>query len=356
MSNVVDRKQAKRLFLRAVELIAQTGAFLLPRYLQLFFEYAEGSNQALTKAIDELLRSRAKPSPSELDLVFDLHVTDVADSHDFGGMGERLGEEVRDALEVVREAVSSTSNFSDSVKKAETQLDDFSDPERVRLAITSLVQATKRMNRHSAEMNSRLTASVEQIEQLQSDLDKVRLESHTDSLTGLANRKCFDQSLVTAVADATKQDRPLSLCMVDVDHFKKFNDRYGHRAGDSALRFVASVLQHSVRDYDLVARYGGEEFSIIMPKSELSIGVAISNRIRETLSAKELIKRSTGECLGRVTVSIGVAQLRENDTLETLVERADRALYEAKRTGRDRVRPESGQPLDHVLQARECVA
>jgi len=355
MSNVVDRKKAKRLFLRAVELIAQTGALFVPRYLQLFFEYAEGSNRALNDAIGEMLRSSPKPSPSELDMLFELHLTDLAECQDFSGMGERLGEEVRDALEVVREAVSSTSNFGDSVKKAETQLGDFSDPEKVKSAIASLVQATRQMSRHNAEMNSRLTASADQIEQLQSDLDKVRLDSQTDSLTGVANRKCFDQTLAKEIADAEKQAKPLSLCMVDVDHFKKFNDKYGHRAGDSALRFVASIFQHSVRDHDLVARYGGEEFSVIMPNADLAVGVRVADRIRETLSAKELIKRSSGKSLGNVTASIGVAQLRENDTPETLIERADRALYEAKRAGRNRVQPESGEPADQY-QSAQCVA
>lgn len=355
MSEVTDRQQAKRLFLRAVELIGQTGTLLLPRYLKLFFEYAQGSNHALTNAVDELLRSHANPSPSELDFILELHLTDSTDSENFGGLGESIGDELRDALDVVREAVSSNQDFGDSLENAETQLGDFSDPKKVRLAIMSLVQATKMMSRRTAEANTKLSASVDQIEQLQKDLDKVRRESQTDSLTGVANRKFFDQTLIREIAAATQNNQPLSLCMVDVDNFKIFNDTYGHRAGDSALRFVASMFQHSVRDYDLFSRYGGEEFAVIMPNADLSIGVMASDRIRKTLSTKELIKRATGESFGQITVSIGVSQLRDDDTPGTLVERADRALYEAKRSGRNRVQPESDEPVNYD-QVRECMA
>lgn len=346
MANVMDRKQANRLFLRVVELIAQTGALPLPRYVQLFFEYAQGQNTALNSAIDEILQRGEQPSASELDLLFELHVDEPAESETLGEMGDRLDEEVRDALHTVQEAVLCTRSFGDTVHRAETQFDGSSNPETVRLALTSLAQATRQMSQHSAEMDAKLSASLEHIEQLKSDLDKVRVESQTDSLTGAANRKCFDQTLVKEVAEARRQSQPLSLCMVDVDHFKKFNDAYGHPAGDSVLRFVASMFRHSVRDYDLVARYGGEEFAVIMPSADLSVAVTVSNRIREKLSAKEFIRRSNGESLGYITTSVGVGQLREDDTPESLIERADQALYQAKRAGRNRVESETNEAGD----------
>lgn len=298
-------------------------------------------------AVDQLLERDEMPSPSELDLLFDTHLIDQANGPVLDDMGAKLGDEVRGALEVVREAASSTSDFGASVHTVEAELDDLSDPAKVKNAVSSLMNVARQMGEHSTEMSMRLSSSVEEIEQLKSALDKATLESRTDSLTGVANRKCFDQTLINEIAEAVQTDKPLSLCMIDVDHFKKFNDAHGHRAGDSALRFVANMFQHSLRAYDLVARYGGEEFAVIMPNANLEIGDKVCSRMCESLSAREIVKRVTGERLGHITVSIGVAQLREGDTPESLIERADSALYLAKRSGRNQVQIESQNPDGH---------
>ena len=185
MSHTIDRRHAKHIFLHAVELMCETGAPLLPRYLQLFFQYAEGKNQTLIDAVDKLLQQRAKPSPSELDLIFEQHFTDQVLSNHFPGMGDKFREELRGAMAVMREAASCTSEFDASVKMAETEFGHFSDPEKVKQTISSLVEATKLVSRSNAETNEKLTASVEQIEQLQTELHKVQIEAQKDSLTGL---------------------------------------------------------------------------------------------------------------------------------------------------------------------------
>ncbi|MDA7948142.1 MAG: GGDEF domain-containing protein [Hyphomicrobiaceae bacterium] len=340
MSKVTDHGTAKRLFLKAVELMAEAKALLVPRYFQLFYEYVEGSNRALANAFAELLKRNPQPAPSELDFLFELHLSDTSAVNEYGGMGDKLGEEVHRALGIVQEAVSSARSFGDSVECAETDLADYTDEKKVRAAIVSLLRATRQMAQKSRSMESKLTASVEQIEQLQKTLNKIKLEAQTDSLTGVANRKLFDETLAGEISIAEETGAPLSLCMVDVDHFKAFNDRHGHRAGDSALRFVANVFHHSVRDGDLVARYGGEEFAVIMPGADIQVGVTVADRIRETLAGRELVNRTSGETLGFVTVSIGVAELQPGELLESLIDRADEQLYAAKDAGRNRVMPE----------------
>ena len=327
----------------------------VPKYFQLFFEYAEGSNEPLVEAVDDVLRRGDQPSPSELDLLCDVHLPDRADRDQFDEIGDQLGNEVLEAMEVVREAVSSTGSYGASVSTAETALVQSSDPEQIRMAVASLVQVTREMSQHCVELNSKLSLSVEQIEELKGTLETVKRESQKDALTGVANRKCFDQTLMKEVEEARSNDTPLCLCMIDLDHFKKFNDNFGHRMGDSALRIVASIFDHNVRDHDLVARYGGEEFALVMPNADLTTAVKVSNRIRETLTEKRVVRRSTGEHLGSVSVSVGVAQLQDNDTPDTLIDRADRALYEAKRAGRNRVQPASEQRSERD-QAETCVA
>ncbi len=141
---------------------------------------------------------------------------------------------------------------------------------------------------------------------------------------------------------------PLSVLMIDVDHFKIYNDRHGHLAGDNALRGVSKILEHVRRANDVVARYGGEEFAIILPGTSLRAALTVADHVRRAVMTKELMKRSTGEHLGRVTVSIGVAVLQKGETAQSLIERADNCLYTAKRCGRNRVMCETDPEVSAV--------
>jgi len=125
--------------------------------------------------------------------------------------------------------------------------------------------------------------------------------------------------------------------MIDIDHFKKFNDTHGHLIGDQVLRLVAKVLQDSVREGDLAARFGGEELVAVLPGADLSICQEVAERVRRRISDAKLTRRTTGQEIGSVTVSIGVAQFRLAESAEALIERCDRGLYQAKSAGRNRV-------------------
>jgi diguanylate cyclase len=189
----------------------------------------------------------------------------------------------------------------------------------------------------NSKLEARLNASKQEINQLQENLEVVRTESLTDPLTSLANRKFFDQALSKAIADSFAKQEPLSLMMTDIDHFKTFNDTFGHLTGDQVLRLVALSVKQNVKGQDLAARYGGEEFAVILPNTVLRAGVTVADHIRRAVMTKELMKRSTGEHLGRVTISIGVASLRPDDSVASLIGRADQCLYAAKRNGRNQV-------------------
>jgi diguanylate cyclase len=165
----------------------------------------------------------------------------------------------------------------------------------------------------------------------------VRTESLTDPMTGLANRKFFNESLDKAMTEAAARGEPLSLMMIDIDHFKTFNDTYGHLTGDQVLRLVATSVKQNIKGQDIAARYGGEEFVVVLPNTVLRSGLTVADHIRRVAMSKELMKRSTGQHLGRITVSIGVAALHKGDTALSLIERADVCLYAAKHNGRNRV-------------------
>jgi diguanylate cyclase (GGDEF)-like protein len=155
----------------------------------------------------------------------------------------------------------------------------------------------------------------------------------TDALTGLCNRRFFDETLVKELERAKRYDTALSMAIVDIDHFKRFNDRYGHARGDQVLETVARVLTARVRSADTVARWGGEEFCILMPETELDGARTVMEDIRASIEATRL--PDVDEAL---TASVGVAALDPGESPDSLFQRVDEALYAAKENGRNQVR------------------
>jgi diguanylate cyclase len=203
-------------------------------------------------------------------------------------------------------------------------------------------------------LEERLTLSKSEISNLQQSLEAIRAESLTDPLTGLGNRKYFDRSIDMAVQSAQANGEPLSLLMFDIDHFKSFNDSYGHLTGDQVLRLVGMSLKQTIKGQDITARYGGEEFAVVLPNTALRQALTVADHIRRAVMSKELKKKSTGEILGRVTISVGVSMLKPGDDTDALIERADACLYAAKRNGRNRVICEADP--EYVAEAHSQVA
>jgi diguanylate cyclase (GGDEF)-like protein len=181
---------------------------------------------------------------------------------------------------------------------------------------------------------------------LQRTADDLQRISHVDALTGLANRRGVDSRAAALFAGAGATRRPFAVLMVDVDHFKGFNDQYGHPEGDRCLALAGAAIREAVRDgVDIIGRYGGEEFMAILPETDLTGGIKVAERMRKKVEA--LAVRHDRAMAGVVTVSIGVGvgMLGEGDSLKQAVVAADAALYEAKAAGRNCVRPPPGHPI-----------
>lgn len=172
---------------------------------------------------------------------------------------------------------------------------------------------------------------------MQQDLENIKKEAATDSLTGLLNRKSFDELLESSAQEAQEIKETFALLMVDIDHFKKFNDTYGHQIGDQVLKLVAATLKNGVKGGDIVARYGGEEFCLILPRTTKEDAAIVAEHLRANVSSKDVINRGTGKVLGQIRLSAGVAEYSIGEKLEDIIEAADKALYDAKNTGRDKV-------------------
>jgi len=164
----------------------------------------------------------------------------------------------------------------------------------------------------------------------------VRRESMLDPLTKIFNRKSFDEGMLKAFTDA-ENGTSFCLILLDIDHFKRFNDTWGHQTGDQIIRFIATTLRKAARESFCVARYGGEEFAVVMPATGLTEAHSVAEGIRSQIESKKLFRKSTGEDLGKITISIGIAKLRAGESMEGLIERSDACLYASKRGGRNRI-------------------
>jgi diguanylate cyclase len=309
----------------------------IPRNYEIWYTYATGHSPSLNQTINETLAQAGALSDADLEQVYATYISPTRLTDKIGTVGTRVMDEINQVMTMMDAAAGSASSYSANLSAASDKLGSAKDRDALRAIVQSLVTTATEMKQNNRALEERLNASREEINQLQQSLAQVRNESLTDPLTGLANRKHFDQQLADAMAAATEQGEPLSLAMADIDFFKTFNDTWGHLTGDQVLRLVAMSLKQNVKGQDIAARYGGEEFAVILPNTMLRSALTVADHIRRAVMAKELMKRSTGQNLGRVTISLGVATAHKDDTPQSLIARADACLYAAKRTGRNRV-------------------
>jgi diguanylate cyclase len=189
----------------------------------------------------------------------------------------------------------------------------------------------------AAKLEAEFVEKSRELDVIRESLSRSEARARTDALTGLPNRHALEEFFRAAQTEAMEQGQPLSAFLIDIDHFKRFNDNFGHGVGDQVLRLVAKALQEGVRESDLAARYGGEELIAILPGADLAACTAVAERIRHGIAKGKITRRSTGEELPGITVSIGVGQFQFGESLEDMIDRCDRALYQAKKRGRNLV-------------------
>jgi diguanylate cyclase len=205
----------------------------------------------------------------------------------------------------------------------------------------------------NAQLQNKLQTAESKLQEQTTKIQHHIAEARTDALTGLANRRAFDDELQRRFAEYERHKTPVSLLLVDVDHFKKFNDTHGHQAGDEVLRGVARVLFESMREVDLVARYGGEEFAVVFPSTTAE---EARQTVELTRMAIASVTFKSGQTDLRVTVSGGLTEIRPGDTIPALIQRADEALYASKTAGRNRCHLHTGDACIPLSQDESAEA
>ncbi|WP_055049262.1 GGDEF domain-containing protein [Devosia sp. A16] len=335
----------------AIDLLKRATIPPYPQFYELLYTYATGVNPALNARINAIFRD-GPPSADMAERLYNEFLKARDANERISGVSQRMSNRIGAIHDAIDTAMTTASAYSASLQLASGDLGDKDlDATGLRALAGALLAETRRMQdaNHQLEMN--LSASRDDIEALQRDLDDVRREALLDPLTKVSNRKAFDDGLLRALDRAREHGDHLCLMLVDIDHFKRFNDTWGHQTGDQVLRLVAMTLKSNIKGKDIAARYGGEEFAAVLPDTDLEGAITLADNIRKAIQAKELLKRSTNEKLGRVTASFGVASYRVGDTPSSLIERADRCLYAAKHRGRNVVVGETDLKDDDIVAA-----
>ncbi len=327
---------------RALTMMRQLSVPPTPKHYATFFACAAGQPTDLVKDIEKHIAAKHAFTEELLDQLYNSYLAE---------MPSRIVQETAaTAKKILTEMVQSVAKFTGTTQTVSQEMADQLDKldggevteDTLRLMARTVIDSAQSIKSSSDVVSGKLASAQAEVANLRENLARATTESEKDFLTGCYNRKAFDKRLLEAAHEAKEKDSELTLLMLDIDHFKKFNDNYGHLIGDEVLKIVGRTLTDSVKGMDTVARYGGEEFAVILPRTPVGGGMIVAEGIRKSIAGRELKRKGSGETYGVITVSVGVAAYRHGeDTPQTLIKRADEALYRSKKSGRNRVTQEN---------------
>lgn len=322
---------------RVIEAMEAASVWPTPLNFEIWVHYLGDPEGPLGREIKRILAAAEPFTEATADMLAAEYLPRGRLTEEIRDAGRVLDRELSSVSEAISKAHKSQAAYGQTLDKAATSIETAGDGAGLQAIVSGLTSATRKVQRENETLEKRLDASTREVARLREHLEQVRRDAMTDALTNLANRKAFDEHLDAACVQADAEGGPLTLAVLDIDHFKRFNDTWGHQTGDQVLRYVASVMGRVAKAPRIAARYGGEEFALIFPKENRVQVEAALESIRKEIASRSLRRRSTDDDLGAVTLSAGFAQRRPGETASELLDRADTALYASKHAGRNRV-------------------
>ena len=324
---------------RVLPLMSQQRVPTIPQNYAIWYDYVTNKNDELSQALESYMQD-GKDFDSEIcrTLYERFYLAELHAEVD----------EIQGAVRVAVESVLSEldglgaeiSHFSEVLDDCGESLKHDPTPDDLEKLIRELVKETARTRERSQEVEGSLHTMASELTVLRSEVDRLSRDSRTDALTGIANRRAFDDAMRRMAQEASEQNSNLCLALCDIDHFKRFNDTHGHLTGDKVLRFVAQEMEQCVKGRDMLSRYGGEEFAVLLPATKLDGAVMLAESIRAIIEAQR-VKDDDGKDLEKITISFGVSQYVPGEEITSFIERADASLYRAKENGRNCVASEA---------------
>lgn len=303
-----------------------------PENYAVWYEYTTGKNPALIKKIDSLKSENREFSQTVNDKLHEIFIAQRAQLS-IHQLNASVKSVIDNLLTQIQREDQGLNGYCESLEKLTHQVTSITQLSDLETLITKLVSEAHTRNKENEVFRTKIKEMSKKVEDLDKNLKRVAIDANTDALTGIFNRRAFNQKLSEELANKKKN---LSIIMIDIDHFKRLNDTYGHLTGDKVLKFIATLIGKNIRGQDFLARFGGEEFVIILPETPLENALCVANNIRSYLSKQKLYDSSNNEQLGSLTLSMGVSCRLAKDNSEKLIDRADKCLYLAKSQGRNK--------------------
>ena len=342
-------ERSTELLRKALPLMSRQAAGLHPVSYAIWYAYVADPASPLHQAVDAHLAQHGTLDEAATETLYRRYLVNALDE----GTAQRVTDGMQQLLDGMSASAAlagdQTARYGHTLERLTAELAPGADgAPTAPAALQEVREHTLQMQQAMARLQQKLDESQREINHLRDEVRRARQESLVDALTGLANRRAFDRRLAACLAaDAAVLGRPpvgapVSLVMIDIDHFKRINDSYGHAFGDQVLKAVAQVLKSLAPEGGLAARIGGEEFALVLPGIALDAARALAEKLRATIAASRIRRKAAAGTLAdsaeRITVSLGVAvHAGSAESAADFADRADRALYAAKQGGRDRV-------------------
>ncbi|MCP4670511.1 MAG: GGDEF domain-containing protein [Desulfobacula sp.] len=301
-----------------------------------WYEYVSGKNLKLKNAIDYSVKNDKPLNNNNLETIYQKYVTD-GDRIVIGKLLTKISLMLKDITNHVSDTEGDLAGHGKNLGGLAEQITEVHDYKDIKDIVDQMIVETKSLIQSGKRLQTRMKISSDDLKQLHHDLEKSQQEAQTDALTSLINRRGLEKRFELERIRAKQNDSPFSIILADIDHFKKINDNFGHLVGDSLLKNLAMLIKSHLRQNDIAARYGGEEFLILLPETGIDGAKAVAQKIKKALSIKEWKLKDTGESMGIITISMGIALYKFNEPEKDLIKRADDALYLAKDRGRNRI-------------------
>ncbi len=330
-------RQTRRWAARAARAIRRHRQSPTPENYHVWYVYHSGGDPELVAALDARLEAGGPLDDGRMLELYERFLSPAAAARNLREAGRRLEKLTSDLGRDLADAGAGTRRYRERVGALAAEVEEASTLERLKESFGILLEETSAVIETMAAIETRLCESNAEIARLRRDLEAARSEALTDPLTGIANRRHLQSAMQEAVDTAAAGGAVPSLILLDIDHFKAFNDHHGHRVGDKVLQVVARLMAGNVKEGDLVGRLGGEEFAVLLRDALERQALEVAERLRHRIANCRIRLRNANEFLDRLTVSLGVGRLRPGESVQGWLERVDAALYAAKRQGRDRV-------------------
>lgn len=327
-------EKSKELLKHALSFIGMHRLSANPVNYTVCYEYLLGHQPLLKQAIDKSIADNVELTDELMGHWFETFLS----GYDQSNLKKSQDDLIEVILKMTESAILAEENvnqFDQALKHSEKELVDSN--ASLDSVVAQLLVSTRSMQASMELMRQQIQESKQEINSLQHRLERATEEALTDPLTGLVNRKGLSRAIESALLSASDLNSNPCMLMLDIDHFKKINDTFGHPLGDRVIKVVADTLRNQIKGKDTASRYGGEEFCILLPDTELKDAVKVAENIRSTVEKTRIKRFSDKQEICRMTISIGVTRYITDEAINTFFERADAALYASKNEGRNQV-------------------